>query len=173
MNKLIEKIQVGNEKAFIELYDKFKPLIKKWLYKTKEFYQKNKEDYESMAKIILYESAIKFEEGRGVPFQSFYKINLYHWYGNHKRKKEFLMGQYQEEISLEDELTRMVEEKEQKLLLDMAIKSLSDKDRDIILKHLQGFTDEQIALKYKVSKKTIQNRRYNIINKLKNRVEGY
>lgn len=171
INELIDAIKKGDKQAYIKLLTQFKPLIYTWLKQSKELYQKEKEDFESMAKIILYESALEFCRSKNVPFQSFYKIKLYHWYSNYRKKKSL------EEISMvydsQDcyDLQKDIIEKEKKIVMNIAIKSLTEKERSIIIKHIQGFTDEQIGEYMNLNKKTIQNYRYEIMNKLKKYIE--
>lgn len=166
INELIKQIQQGEYTAFIILYEKFRPLIISWLIKTKELYQANKEDYESMAKIILYESAKKFDEARGVPFQSYYKMRLYQWYGNYKKKKEY-QAQHLSCDETPFDLSEQICTEERKMQMAMAIQQISSKERQIIIRYLTGFTDEQVAEEMKLCKKTIQNIRYQAIRKMK------
>lgn len=161
---LVRRVKRGDSQAFVELYMRFTPLIIAWLKQSTELYQQNREDYESMAKIILYECAKDFDEGRGVPFQSYYKIKLFHWYANHKRKKHVPTIELKEAAAIIDLEEDYAEQKQQ---IRGAITHLSDMQRDIILKIMQGFTEEQIAYDFGLSKKTIQNKKYEAIAKLK------
>lgn len=161
---LIKRVKKGESDAFIELYERFRPLIIAWLKQSRELYQENRQDYESKAKIILYECAKSYDEGRGVPFQSYYKIKLYHWYANHKRKKhvQTISIKSAEQVPCENQ-----EAEDYKEQIKGAIGHLTEIQRDIILKIMEGFTEKQIAELFGLSKKTIQNKKYEAIAKLK------
>lgn len=166
INELIEQAKKGDKEAYIKLLEKFQPLIIAWLKQSKELYQKDREDFESMAKIILYECAIEFQEARGVPFQSFYKMRLYHWYSNFKKRKQIMKVELHQIEDQQEDLQQLIVENEKKMFMNLAIKQLSERERHIILRHLEGFTDEQISSEMKICKKTIQNYRYTIVKKL-------
>ena len=165
----VRRLKNGEAAAFTELYERFRPLIIAWMKQTKELYQQNREDFESMAKVILYESAQKYDEARGVPFESFYKINLYHWYGNYKRKKRYKEVELTEAAEQMNESIQesLVEMKEKKIMLNNALSQLSSMEYNIILRIMQGFTEQQIADEYSLSKKTIQNKKYVAMAKMK------
>lgn len=165
---LISKVKQGDCQAYIELYNRFKPLIITWLKQSKELYQKDREDYESTAKLILYECAQDYDEGRGVPFESYYKIKLYHWYGNHKKKKTPICVELQE-ISehYQDMYEQILEKKEKKSTMCIALNCLTEMERDIVLRIMEGFTEEQIATEYGLCRKTIQNKKYAAVSKMK------
>ena len=171
IKNLIRSIKKGEAFAFLELHERFKPLIIAWMKQSKELYQNNREDYESMAKIILYECAQNYDEGRGVPFESYYKIKLYHWYANHKRKKQV------ETVGL-NAINDLIKEQEQvfnekRHQFNMALSELSETHQKIVLRIVQGFTKEQIAQELGLSKKTILNKKYEAISKLKEIIQKY
>lgn len=165
---LINKVKQGDCQAYIELYNRFKPLIIAWLKQSKELYQKEREDYESTAKMILYECAMNFDEGRGVPFESYYKIKLYHWYANHKKKKLPICVELQEIREQKNDIyEQILEQREKKSTMCIALNCLTESERDIILRIMEGFTEEQIASEYGLCRKTVQNKKYAAISKMK------
>lgn len=148
------------------LHDQFKPLIIHWLKQSKELYQRDCEDYASMAKIILLECCIKYDKNRGVPFASYFKITLYNQYANHKKKKVVPTMTLQE-IGVGEELMEDMDYQIKKELFSEALITLSPTDQKILLRITQGFSHQQIAEELSISKKTVLNRKYAAIQKLK------
>ncbi len=169
IEQLIQSIKRGDSSGLSEVHQRFRPLIISWLKQTKELYQQNREDYESMAKIILLECIKKYDTQKGVPFESFYKITLYHWYANHKRKKTFETVKLTEDIATYEDIhiIQQIEYEEKKQCIQNGIAILTEQERFIILRVLENFTPEQIAQEMNLSKKTILNKKYQAIAKLK------
>lgn len=165
IKNLVKRVQKGEAEAHEELLKAFKPLIIAWLRQSKELYQKNREDYESMAKIILLESVQTYDEARGVPFQSYYKINLYHWYANHKRKK------YWQEVALTEATSQTEQEtddlEEVKEQMEEAIKTLPPTQQHIVKRLKEGYSEQEIALELGLKKKTVQNKKYEALDHLR------
>ena len=160
---MIRDFQNGNKEIFVEIHQSFKPLIIAWLRQTKEYYQLEREDYESMAKIILMECCMNYQAERGVPFASYYKIKLYNWYGNYKKKKRIITEQISDEGAPN-------EEKKYKLEREMflgAVKTLKETDREILLLLCKGYSHDQIAKALGLTKKTVMNKKYLAIRELK------
>lgn len=118
-----------------------------------------------MAKIILLECCTKYDQSRGVPFASYYKITLYNAYANHKKKKEVPVIEITEGNmgnTMQDFEYAMKRE-----LFAKALSNLNQIDQKILIRICEGFTHEQIANELHLSKKTILNRKYVAIQKLK------
>ncbi|MGL5691415.1 MAG: sigma-70 family RNA polymerase sigma factor [Bacteroidales bacterium] len=147
------------------MHAQFKPLIIKWLRQSKELYQKNCEDYASMAKVVLLECCTKYDKGRGVPFASYFKITLYNAYANHKKKKNVSTVEFTEGIM--GETNQDLEHGMKKELFNQALRALGETDQKILLRICQGFTHTQIAEELGLSKKTVLNRKYVAVQKLK------
>lgn len=163
----IEKIKNGDFVEFDSLLKAFHPLIYGWIRRIGKLYSQDREDYYSSAKIILFECVMEFDKGRGVPFESFYKITLFHWYSNHASKmcKEELTD-IKEQI---DELQYLVEQEknERMQLLNAAMQSLTPKQQRIIRYALCGYHDKEIAQLEEVSLKNVRNNRERSIKKLR------
>ena len=177
MNVYVEEIQKGELEHFPLLLEQFKPLILCWLKRIHHLHTSEMEDYLSMAKIILLECAKSYNSKKNVPFQSYYKIKLYHWYGNQiqKRKLECITleeslamdhNQFIEEIVIQD-----AEKKERIQKVYACILKLNQQEKVIVKYLLQGLSAEEIAHLLHLSKKTILNRKYIIIKKIKEMLE--
>ena len=167
--KCVTQIKKGNFESFPILLESFKPLILSWLRKIHQLHTSETEDYISMAKIILLECAETYDARKKVPFQSYYKIKLYNWYGNQMQRKKFhcinIEEAYQHGIDID--FTEEIEKEKNALLLEKSMATLTDQEQDIIKKLLEGQTASEIAKQMKLSKKTILNKKYIIIKKMK------
>lgn len=176
MDVYVHEIQRGQLEHFPLLLEQFKPLILSWLKRIHQLHTSETEDYMSMAKIILLECAKSYDSTKNVPFQSYYKIKLYHWYGNQLQKRRI------EYISLENErldtydfldenFTKTLELEEQMELIYSCIDTLQDQEKEIFLLLLAGLSPREIGEQYRLSKKTIQNKKYIIIKKLQEAIK--
>ena len=169
MHQYVHEIQMNNLEHFTQLYEMFHPLIYAWLRKTHKLYTSEKEDYLSIAKIILLECAKNYVSEKNVPFQSYFKISLYHWYGNQLKKKQLTTTNLDETmppIESNDWLSEL-ERKSELHQVDIMIQSLDHKEQLIFKKLTNGQSALEIARDLQLSKKTILNKKYIIINKLK------
>lgn len=176
MDVYVREIQRGQLEHFPLLLEQFKPLILSWLKRIHQLHTSETEDYMSMAKIILLECAKSYDSTKNVPFQSYYKIKLYHWYGNQlqKRKVEcisFEDEQMNGEDFLNDNFTKDLERKEQLERIYNYIDKLPKQEKEIFLLLLAGLSPREIGEQYHLSKKTIQNKKYIIIKKLQRAVQ--
>lgn len=169
---IIKEIQADNFTHFDSLQKQFLPLILSWVHKTKA-HPNDREDYISQAKIILLESAKSYDFRRNVPFASYYKINLYHWYGNQMTKKKWPVLSYEH---LEDESTETDFDME---LLNREkieeIKKLSPcltlHEQYILEGMLRNKAAKDIAKEMGLSKKTVLNKKYIMIKKIRNELD--
>lgn len=169
--QLIETAKQGDSASIVELSKRFIPLVIKWLKKTGEWYGNEKDDYQSIAKIILVESIKEWESKRGVPFQSYYKIRLWNWYGNHKKKKEVeqvALGDY-EAYEMGSEM-EVVEQNEQKKIFFNALEILNEEERKIIMRTYQNFTIRQISEELKLEPKKVSQIKHRAMTKLKRHI---
>lgn len=119
-----------------------------------------------MAKVILLECCNQYDQGRGVPFASYYKITLYNTYANHKKKKVVPTTLLQE-VEMQEETVEDIDYQIKKKMFNEAMETLSITDQKILLRIVQGFSHQQIADELNISKKTVLNRKYASIQKLK------
>lgn len=172
IEQFVLEYQQGNMKNLNQLIECFKPLVVSWIKKIHQQHTHETEDYTSMAKIILLECAQKFDASRKVPFESYYKICLYHWYGNHMRKREIqclsleniFNAESIEDVYLSDDDSSI------KLLLE-GMEFLNEQEQDILNRLLHGQLPLQIAHDMHLAKKTILNKKYIIIKKMRTIVE--
>ena len=168
---MVGLVQKGEVKHLCRLEEIFKPLVYSWLRKVRCDTTEEKEDYMSMAKIILIECCRKYDSQKNVPFASYYKISLYHWYGNYMKKKKpvcISMEQYGIENETHEEI---IEEKENAQLIYNYIGVLSKKEQDILKRLVKGQLPKEIGSELGVSKKTVLNKKYIIIQKLRREIE--
>lgn len=169
INQMVQVIQAGHLEEFNLLLTQFEPLIMSWLKKNKKLYDSEREDYYSMAKIILLECALNFDFTKHVPFPSYYKITLWHTTGNFIRKKKPLcvsLDTYGDERDPKD-FTEDYERKEQLQKLKSFSKVLTAREQDILEKVQEGYEIGEIAAMLGIKKKTVQNQKYIAIKKLK------
>lgn len=172
----VDEVQHGDMNRFNELEEKFKPMILTWLKKIHQLNTNETEDYLSVAKIILLECAKKFDKTKNVPFASYYKISLYHWYGNQMRKKKvecISLENFYNVTGIEDDYCDDNDIKEKVQLLALSMGSLNTQEQDILNKLLEGQSPIEIAHSLNLSKKTVLNRKYIIIKKLRAVIENY
>lgn len=165
----VTQIQKGNFESFPILMESFKPLILSWLKKIHQLHTNETEDYISMAKIILLECVVTYDAKRNVPFESYYKIKLYNWYGNQMQKKKFNCTNIEEAYhhGIDIDFTKAIEKEKNALLLKEGMALLTLQEQGILKKLLEGQTATEIAKQMKLSKKTILNKKYIIIKKMK------
>ncbi len=167
---IIQEIQCKNFTRFNELIALFNPLIYSWLGKIKVPYDE-REDYLSHAKIVLMECAIHYDVNRNVPFESYFKIKLYHFYGNHISKKQIQTLSLVNE-SLYDEMVTVdfdtSLEKEERIQMLLALDHhLTNQESYILHALLHGDTILQISKTLGITTKTVLNKKYKIISKMK------
>lgn len=174
MDKIIESIQKGNLAELQKLLTQFKPLIYSWLKKNKKLYTAEHEDYYSLAKTILLECALNYEADKHVPFPSYYKIKLWHKTGNiiHKKKHQYISLEALGDTSNLDDFTVDYEYKEQLEQLQLARQQLTEQENDLLDKILLGYDAKEIAAFYHLKKKTILNRKYLLVKKLRQIISG-
>lgn len=167
MQEIIREIQADNFTHFDSLHKQFIPLVYSWLYKIRAS-QNDREDYMSQAKIILLESAKHYDFTRNVPFASYYKINLYNWYGNHMSKKKWdtLPYSFIEEGCLDNIEEGLLHEEQMNCILNL--KRVLTEQECIILKGLiKDKSTNEIAKEMGLSKKTILNKKYAMLSKIR------
>ncbi len=168
MQEVIREIKKGDYTNFLTLLEKFNPLIYNWLYKIKAN-KNNREDFYSSAKIILLESVKSFDENKGVPFPSYYKIKLYNWYGNQIAKDKKTVALYIKEYDGVENINfdKNLFTEEKILLIKNKSQNLTAQEQKILDKLLKSQSEKDIAKDLGLSKKTILNKKYIIIAKLK------
>ena len=169
MYRFIFEIQSNYLEHFPQLFELFHPLIYAWLRKIHKLYSVEKEDYLSIAKIVLLECAKNYSFEKNVPFQSYFKIALYHWYGNQMKKKQLTTTNLDETMPpiASDDWLHELERKSELHQVAIMIQSLDHKEQLIFKKLMNGQSALEIARDLQLSKKTILNKKYIIINKLK------
>ncbi|WP_069999260.1 sigma-70 family RNA polymerase sigma factor [Cellulosilyticum sp. I15G10I2] len=147
-------------KSSYEWWIKLTPLWKKFVRQT-SLSGYEKEDLEQECYLLLVKCLDKFDKDLGVPFESYYKIQLYGWRANQNRKKREILSldeeAYYQVTQKPDEQIDLAKQVEDKLLVEEILRALACMDaidqlivtryylHDVPLKQIAG----EVALKYK------------------------
>lgn len=168
MYKIIDEIQNGCFVNFDLLLEKFRPLIFSWLIQSKQIASNQREDLISDAKVILLECALSYDKTKSVPFESYYKISLYHWYSNKYRKKQIHTVELSDQ---EEALSTDVESRVEKVLVIQLVQqfvcSMNADDQKLINLTLAGYGPKEISMITGRKYKNVRNRKANIMKKLR------
>ena len=170
INETVLLIQRGEVHYYEAIQQAFRPLIFSWLKKTHQLYTSEKEDLYSQALLILWECIIAFDVKKGVPFASYYKLSLYHWYGSYMQKKKPLPSCQTDYMSEQVEDDRVIEtliEKEQMAEVVRFVQTLSQDEQKLFHALLQEQSTKEIAEQMHLTKKTIQNKKYALVKKIR------
>lgn len=157
-----------------EWWIKLTPLWKKFVYETR-LCGYDKEDLKQECYLLLVKCLEKYDAALGVPFESYYKVQLYGWRANQNRKKYDLLTITQEEegnpfLKIPDK-QNVEQEVQRKLRVEQImdyLANLSPKDKAIIY----AFYIEQKPL-YEVAKdlgmkyKSVEARKARLIRKIR------
>lgn len=169
IEEMVSQLQQGQHEQFKELSERFSPLIYSWLKKIHELHTPEKEDYVSQAHLILWECVQDFDYTRGVNFASYYKIKLYHWYGNQMQKKKLSCVTLDEAkgVSEEQECFKALWIKEQLERIEKHLKDASEEEKALFHALMEDKSIEDIAREMERTKKTVQNKKYALIKKIR------
>lgn len=155
MNKTM--IELSNE-----WWMKLAPLWKKFARET-WLCGYDKEDLMQECYLMLVKCLEKYDEGAGVPFESYYKIQLYGWRANQNRKKREVLSindeLYDEIVQSPDPKVNLETQVEDRILFQKIIKELEkmeELDRRIVKEYyiqdkpLKRIAEE-IGIKYKAA----------------------
>ena len=161
-------------KSSYEWWIKLTPLWKKFVRET-YLCGYDKEDLIQECYLQLVKALEKFDENFGVPFESYYKIQLYGWRANQNRRKK-------DSLSLTDELFEAVEgiskrtsdvsqEVENKLLIETIYQELdkmNHTDKTIVIGYyLKGRSLKEIANAIDINYKTAEFRKGKSLKRLR------
>ena len=162
-----EQLQLANE-----WWLKLRPLIKKFVRET--FLDGfEKDDLLQECYIKLIQAMEKYDPHMGVPFESFYKIQLYGWRSNQNKKKRVnFIGEYESEgILIIDEqanVEEMVINKERLERVMQAMNKLSQMEKKMIMAYyIQNKSMVDIAKEEKINYRTALSRKGEAIRKIK------
>ena len=155
------------DEAIITLWEDFQPLVINYMRK---FYITipQREDIRQDAFLQLLECANNYNLSQGVPFESYYKMNLHYWFLNRIRKKTELLvvdHDWQSGCSMTDMMESTMGNAEEAIILNEtqvalqdALEILTAKQRHAVtLFYLKGITlieiAKQMGCSYKVAYK--------------------
>ncbi len=147
-----------------------RPLVKKFVRET-VLSGLDKDDLEQECYLQLQSALEKFDEGLGVPFESYYKIRLYGWRSNQNKRKREVLFEGEEGFIAIDERINVEKEVELKLLFERAVKQmekLRQIERDIIIGfYLENRRLKEIASSLGLDYKTVEFKKGAALKKLK------
>ncbi len=157
-----------------EWWIKLTPLWKKFVRET-YLCGYEKEDLEQECYLQLVKCLEKFDEEMGVPFESYYKIQLYGWRANQNRKKRELLSlseeAYQQIAEKPDEQIDIEKQIENKLLFEKIVSTLAcmkDMDRVIVTEYyIKDRPLKEIAEKMDIKYKAAEFRKGKVLKELK------
>jgi len=180
VNKLLEEFQRGNESAFSELYEQYKPLMLSMvgsilLSGFPEEASSEHDVFMQEATMALYNAARSYDIGQSVvTFGLYAKICIKNRLVSVKRK---LISKRKREQKLRSTVTQTVEHSEQKRgtrtdlagsrLSRLIENDLSDFEKKVFDLYLQNMSYKEIAESLRVSEKAVDNAIYRIRRKLK------
>ena len=169
IEEMVNQLQQGKHEHFEKLCKQFSPLIYAWLKKIHQLHTPEKEDYLSHAHLILWECIQEFDHRKGVSFASYYKIKLYHWYGNQMQKKKLSYVTLDEAkgVSEEQEYFKALWIKEQLKQIEKSLKDASEEEKALFHALMADKSIEDIAREMERTKKTVQNKKYALIKKIR------
>lgn len=156
---------------------KLRPLWKKFARETR-LSGYDQEDIEQECYLQLINALEKFDEGLHVPFESYYKIQLYGWRANQNRKKREVLAPTDEELTAaqKDERVDIEKEVEQHLLYQEILKylaALQEIERDLIIAYyIQNKKLSQIAKELGIKYKTAEFKKGEAVKKLRKYMKG-
>lgn len=165
MNK--EQLELAND-----WWIKLRPLVRKFARET--FLDGlDKDDIVQECYIQLVTAIEKYDEQMGVPFESFFKIQLYGWRSNQNKKKKIsYIGEYESEgILIVDERINVEEEVINKAVLKRAaeaVNKLSQSERELIeAYYMQNKSMIDIAKEKELNYRTAISRKGEAIRKIR------
>lgn len=180
--ELVEEAKRGCSVAMETLIEKLHPLI----YSTINRFRRNREveDLYQESCILLIEALRDFDEERGVPFLAFAKSRIHFGIYNLTRKDVFEQSldqpQWEEDgqslleglVDMGPGVEELVARGELSKDLNRALKSLTDKQRDVIIGHyFKGKKLKDIAIDRGVHYKTVLQLKNRAIKELYGRLE--
>lgn len=154
------------------LWEKFRPLWTSWAYKLRAV-DYDKEDLYQESYLLLLKTLEHYDEGKGVPFESYYKIILYRWGKDYARKTrgqaigdEALMDYLDEGREDIDFLKPLIDE-EQLEVLGEALSSLKPSEKEVIVKfYFEEKSLKMIASEMGITMRAVVGRKVRAVEKL-------
>ena len=152
-------------------WDKLSPLRKRFINET-YIGGFEKEDIEQECFLLLHKALEQYDPQLGVPFESYYRVVLYGWRSNERRRRGNTEIACEEEVFgfLVDERVNVERDVERKLVEEDVrrfIKGLDEKEKEVIMAYyFQHKTMKEIAEAKNVSYRTIEGRKKRALYKL-------
>lgn len=163
-----------------EWWIKLTPLCRKFARET-YICGLSQEDLMQECYLQLVKCLERFDSSLSVPFESYYKIQLYGWRANQNRKKREILSfgdeMYDAVARQPDESVNIEKEIGEKLLIEAVAWELShmkSEERDVVTGYyVERKSLKQIAKELDIKYKTAEFRKSQAIKKLKSLMEGY
>lgn len=168
---LIRNAQLGCEASFIELFDRYRPIIYRLqgMYYLRDF---DSDDWLQEGRIVFFETLKRYDLAMGVTIGAFFKNNFENKIKSHLRKqaaykRRCLVGAVSLEAKIAEEgpdfqgnIGQWTQPADQQLLAEEALMvfqgTLSDLEEDVFGEYLQGLDLEEIAVKQQLSVRQIR-----------------
>ncbi|MDA3733580.1 sigma-70 family RNA polymerase sigma factor [Niameybacter massiliensis] len=157
-----------------ELWQHFEPLCTKWAHKLKEV-DYSVEDLMQESYLILCTAIDTYNQDKEISFSAYYKVMLYRWGSNYRRKnREVLVVEEREENfwdRIQDEqvqVEQQILQKEVVKSIEWALHRLSEKERKLMIKlYFSEKSLNDLATAEGLSYKALTSKKYYLLKKLK------
>lgn len=177
---LVSSAQMGDREKVYELWQVMEPVRNYWVNQT-YLEHWSKEDLQQQSYVILVEALQKYDSSQGMTFWGYYKTRLKVW--KHKQTKRRTCESSNVE-SIEREMLSHSEgtqdtliEVENQILLQMILEAMAElkaSEREFFIDSvIEGKEAPFLAQKYGGKQNTIRSKKKRMIDKLRQKIEGF
>lgn len=179
--KLLQEAKAGSEEAFVRLYQKYEPLIRRQASSLLSA-QLEVEDLEQEGRLALLYAARSFRPEGGASFSTYVRVCVRHRMISAARRVRWFTTLFPEEwealeherltfVSLAegqaaDPVERLVNRDEERRLTSRLQRVLTSLEYQVLQLHLEGYTYEETAARLGVAVKTVDNALQRVRRKL-------
>ncbi len=168
--KLIERVRNNDNKAFCELSEKYSALTRSMVskYSREGMTREDIEDLYQEAQMILLEAARTYDIESGLTFGLYARICIRNGFITleRKRSRSPKSVDLSEELAVPDTTDSVEELESAQVLMQKISKLLSERELSVFKCLMLDYTNKQIAEKFGVSAKSVENAVYRIKKKL-------
>lgn len=178
IKELILKVRNEDQEAFVELLNRYKPLIESSVYRfsSDEAFSRYRDDLYQEASVVFYNSILAYDlEQNEVEFGLFAKICIHNALVSQLRTLKKRADEPMEKISekllftqcMEDPSVKILEQERLQALYSVIRKNLSDFEYAVWQSYFSGRSAADIASTFNTNEKSINNAIYRIRKKLR------
>ena len=178
IRELITKVRNDDQEAFVELLNRYKPLIESSVYRfsSDEAFSLYRDDLYQEASVVFYNSILAYDlEQNEVEFGLFAKICIHNALVSQLRSLKKRSAEPMEKISeklffaqyMEDPSVKILEQERLQALYSVIRKNLSDFEYSVWQSYFSGRSAAEIAETFDTNEKSINNAIYRIRKKLR------